>query len=527
MARQLKYRLIYKFGIYLFILLSFIPIIISFETALNSKNSINIIKDVFNNHLGLLLKNILLATITGIIATLLGTSLAFILYKTDFSKKTWLKIIILTPLFISPYIWAVAWKDLFYLLFHNSHFMTNFWGVIWVQSLIFTPLAMLITGSAFLQINAPLEEAGLLVSKPKTVLFKIILPLIKPAIFTAFVLIFIFSLSDFSIAAFYNVKVFTVEIFTQFSAFYKHDLAIIQSSVLILISLALLWSVRKQLTQAHFLSVGTTGSYNKIYNTNRYSKWVWTVIIIWLIINIIAPLSVLFIQTFKDGFLSFKQAYKILQPTFMSSIGLAIIGSFFTLVIGFMVASQKWPIRLRSNKQRLLDTILLFLFVIPSIIYGIALIHFYNRPWLNFIYGSWILIIIAYVGKFSFIATKMIENALKQTPYSLYEIAKIEGVSKFNRWRQIILPLIAPAVFMAFLINFIFMLGELGTNIMIYPPGTELMPIKVFTMMANAPMSLTAAMSLIVFLVTLLSIILLYSLYSIIYLKTSHDKALS
>lgn len=70
-----------------------------------------------------------------------------------------------------------------------------------------------------------------------------------------------------------------------------------------------------------------------------------------------------------------------------------------------------------------------------------------------------------------------------------------------------------PALFAAFVINFIFCLGELGTTIMLYPPGTEIMPIKVFTIMANAPQSLTSSMTLIVFSVTLLIITALYPIF--------------
>ena len=61
-----------------------------------------------------------------------------------------------------------------------------------------------------------------------------------------------------------------------------------------------------------------------------------------------------------------------------------------------------------------------------------------------------------------------------------------------------------PTLLIAFIISFIFSFGELGTTIMLYPPGTEIMPIKVFTIMANAPQSLTSSMTLIVFSVTIL-----------------------
>ncbi len=81
---------------------------------------------------------------------------------------------------------------------------------------------------------------------------------------------------------------------------------------------------------------------------------------------------------------------------------------------------------------------------------------------------------------------------------------------------RIIIPLIAPGVFAAFLIAFILNLGELGTTIMVYPPGTSLMPIKVYTIMANAPQSTTSAMTLVVLVVILSSTGALFLMRSIL-----------
>ena len=149
---------------------------------------------------------------------------------------------------------------------------------------------------------------------------------------------------------------------------------------------------------------------------------------------------------------------------------------------------------------------MLVVFAIPSTIFGISLIKFYNQPILDFIYSGYAIILIGYVGKFSFISAKLISNAIKQIPNSLDEAAQIEGIKSFARLQKILIPLIMPTLFVAFIISFIFSLGELGTTIMLYPPGTEIMPIKVFTIMANAPQSLTSSMTLIVFSITLLII---------------------
>jgi iron(III) transport system permease protein len=45
---------------------------------------------------------------------------------------------------------------------------------------------------------------------------------------------------------------------------------------------------------------------------------------------------------------------------------------------------------------------------------------------------------------------------------------------------------------------------------MVYPPGTELMPVKIFTISANAPQALTSSMTLINLAVTVVLIMLLF-----------------
>jgi ABC-type Fe3+ transport system permease subunit len=69
---------------------------------------------------------------------------------------------------------------------------------------------------------------------------------------------------------------------------------------------------------------------------------------------------------------------------------------------------------------------------------------------------------------------------------------------------------------------FVLSLGELGTVIMVYPPGTELMPIKLFTISANAPQALTSSITLINFLVSLGFIILFYFSAKLIFKKSAN-----
>ena len=152
--------------------------------------------------------------------------------------------------------------------------------------------------------------------------------------------------------------------------------------------------------------------------------------------------------------------------------------------------------------SRTVDFMLILPFALPSVVTGIALIRFYNAPFLNFIYASPLIILIAYLMRYLFIAEKILHNRLLQVPASFEQAALVSGAPKWEALWRITVPMVSDALFGAFVISFIFCVGELGTAIMVYPPGTSLLPIKIFTIMANAPQSLTSAMCLVALLFT-------------------------
>ena len=510
MGRKLKEYSLYRIIYVLFVFFIVIPIVYTLIIALFLDNSFhdNLLQLDYSLFL-LLGKSISIAFFIALFSTIIGTALGFLLNKTNIIFRQFFKIALLIPLFISPYILAVAWSDFFYLFFNNTSFISSYIGVILVLTTIFTPLSMLIIGSALSNISTQIEDSGFMITNFTNVISKIILPLIKPALISSFVLVFIFSVSEFSVAAFFGVKVFTTEIFTQFSAFYNHSLAIMQSAILIIVCILLLLTERKYIADAPFLSVDSKGTHIKLYTLKKYNWLSLVFLFFWFFITVALPFIVLILQSFIDGTSKITQAFKLLLPTFSNSIILALLGSLIVVIIGY-IAAYYTIIQAKTKSAKSFDWLLLIVFAIPSTIFGISLIKFYNHHILNFIYSSYAIILIGYIGKFSFISAKLIGNAIKQIPNSLDEAAQITGITLFRRQQKILIPLIIPTLFITFIISFIFSLGELGTTIMVYPPGIEIMPIKVFTIMANAPQSLTSSMTLIVFSIMLLLITVFY-----------------
>jgi ABC-type Fe3+ transport system permease subunit len=453
----------------------------------------------------LLLKSLGLAFLVSLISTIIGGFFAFFLTKTDLPLKNLFKLIFLIPLFLSPYILTLSWVDFFIQFDGGKSFIYSFWGVVFILSLVFSPLSMLIISSGLSNINSKLEEAGLMMTTYPKVMLKIIFPLVKPSVISSFILVFVLALSEFSVPAFLSVNVLTTEIFIQFSAFYNYDLAIANSMILIIICISLLMMERFSLANATFLSIGTRSHKVKTIELKKLKYLFFSIAVVYIFIAIIIPIIVLSMQTFQEGLATFYKALTLLTPNILDSLLYATIGAFILLVLGFVFAYM-------SEREKLpaINLVLLITFGIPSTVLGIALIKFFNTPSLNFIYSSFWIIIIAYLGKFIFITQKLLANALKQIPLSFEESATLIGANFFTRMQKIVLPQISNALFATFLIGFIFCLGELGATILVYPAGTSLMPIKVYTIMANAPQSLVSALSLIIMMITMLALTVLY-----------------
>lgn len=510
MDRQLK--ILTYFVFVLLALLIALPVIYTYSLVIfQDSHFTENIQKIDLQSIKLLFKSILWSGFVAGLSTLIGGLLGFLLYKTPLKYKTIYKLLLLMPLILSPYIWAVAWQDFFYLMFNNSHLLSSFAGVIWVQTLIYTPLAILIIGNALSNIDKSLEETALTMSSPKNTILKISLPLVKPAFWTAFVLIFIFSLSEFSVPALFGVKVFTTEIFTNFSAFYNYNLAIIQSTLLIIISLWLLWTEAQFLSKAPFLSVGSRGNTGYLFIFKKQQINIPVILNFWIVLSVLLPFFVLSFQALKSGYQSVYQAFKILQPAFIDSFIWAVTGSVISIIMALIFSYFSWQSKRREQSLiRWTNLILLITFGLPAMVYGISLIYFYNRPVLGWIYGSAAILVVGFVGKYGFIALKMLQNATRQIPFSLDEAAQLTSASIFKRFKTIYLPLMLPAILAVFVLNFILMSSDLAIPIMTFPPGTQPVSVKVFTMIANASQSLTSAMIFVFFTVTLSTVSLLY-----------------
>ena len=150
---------------------------------------------------------VLLAVGTCVVSILYGGLFAFLITRTDLAWRKYLSSIFIFPYIMPQWTLAVVWQNLF-----NSNAVTGtsngllaaLFGVnmpIWwckglfpslmVLGLHYAPFAYILIGGIFRNMDANLEEAATILDTPKwKTMFRITLPMVKPAILSTILLVF-------------------------------------------------------------------------------------------------------------------------------------------------------------------------------------------------------------------------------------------------------------------------------------------------------------------------------------------------
>ena len=147
--------------------------------------------------------------LSALFAVVVGTLAAVIVERTTIAGSHVARLLLLSPLLVPPFVGAIAWLQLFGRnQGFNAIFDRPIWniygadGVIFLLTLHAYPIVYVIMAAALRKIPRDLELAARLSgSDTWTTLRTITLPLVRPALLSAFTLTFVSNLGDFGIPA--------------------------------------------------------------------------------------------------------------------------------------------------------------------------------------------------------------------------------------------------------------------------------------------------------------------------------------
>ncbi len=445
----------------------------------------------------------ILSFLTATLTTLVGLPLGILFGRTDMPFRRLFPVLFTFPLLIPPYITAVSWvallgRDGFLsrVLSPDAVKAVSAWlfglpGCVMVLFSAFLPVVILLTMAYLKTIDPSVEEAGRLVAGWPRVLGKITLPLLLPGILFASLLVFLLTLGEYGVPSLLRYRVFAVESFTQFSAFYDFNAATAAATPLLAVTAFILLLERVFLGRRVFHMEPAPGSeYALVVKLGSFGKWLAVLTGLLCLFVVVLPFSVLFLRSLSASV--YKEAFLRAGDSLLRSVLYAAVGASALTVLGFFLG---YLVQTRAFRfWRAIDSLTVFLFALSGAVTGIGLISLWNRPLTNFVYGTPVIIILGYLARYIVIPHRVTVSILGQIPPSMEEAAEVAGASWLQRVGLVVIPLAKRGLAAGWLIGYIFCLRDMGITMLVYPPGHDTFPVRIFTLMANGSPELIAAL---------------------------------
>jgi iron(III) transport system permease protein len=225
-----------------------------------------------------------------------------------------------------------------------------------------------------------------------------------------------------------------------------------------------------------------------------------------LALALAAPLAVLTREAL--GVSSVAAVLKGSQAAIANSLVLAAVGATLVTLIGTWLGYARARATYRSGVAA--DVLFIVLFAVPSTIVGVGLIGLWNREGLlGRLYGTDGMLLLVYLARFLPVAALALAASVRYVPTSHEEAASVGGAGWWRTMSRIVLPEIKLGLLATWIVVFILAFGELGASILVAPPGEATLPIRIYTIIANAPPAHVAALALLQSAVVLSPLVLL------------------
>jgi iron(III) transport system permease protein len=453
--------------------------------------------------LALLANTAFLGIAVAVLAGLAGTTLAVLVTKTDLPSPRALGALLTFPLFLPPFVLALGWFAVLGRegLLANvagqaagaraSDLLFGAGGAILVLTVAYTPIAFRLVRVGLAAIDPAAEEAARLHRGWARTIRHIDLPLVAPSIALALLVTFVLVVGELGVPAFLRYRVFSAEVFAQFAAFLDIRGAVAMSLPLVLLVLAGvaiergLLRHRVRFLPRHRLEPG-------VAPLGRWRAAVGAAAWTWVAATVLVPFAALAVRAGGAG--SYRLALRGAGTSIGRSLWMAAVAATVILALALLLAYLVE--RTRARRRDGIDTALLLLFAAPGTVLGVGLILVWNRDGFGWLYGSAAIVLLGWIAHFTPLAARVVSVALQGLPTSLEEAARLARVTWGRTVRHVVVPPVRPALTGAWLLAFVFCLRDLDLAITIYPPGTETLTVRVYTLMANSPEPVVAALAL-------------------------------
>jgi iron(III) transport system permease protein len=431
------------------------------------------------------------AAITGV-SLAVGVPLGVLFARAAFPLRRALLAAHVAVVFLPPFLPALGWFHLFgreglvggelstRLLFSEL-------GVVLALAGCFTPVVTALTALGVSGVDASLEEAARVAAGPWRAAAFVLVPCASPLIALAGVIVFSLAFSELGVPMFLRVDVYPAVVFSRLGGM---DFAPGEAAVfvlpLLLVSLSLLALERRFAGRSAIAALGSRRATREPLFEGR--PWIGGLAALAAATSL-APLLTLTLHAATRGGLSRLGQWLGDAPWngLRASALAAVVMTAVALVLGHSLAR-------RGRAGGWLDAVATLAFLLPSSILGVGIIAAWNHPATSWVYGSYAVLVVGFVARYSAVATRTFAGAVAQVPASLEEAARTVGAGYLRRL-LLVGRVARRGLVGAFVLGLVFALRDLETAALFYPPGGEPLTVRIFTLEANGPPAVVSALA--------------------------------
>ena len=465
-----------------------------------------------------LLNTVLLAVGTCLVSILYGGLFAFLITRTDLAWRKYLSSIFIFPYIMPQWTLAVVWQNLF-----NSNAVTGtsngllaaLFGVnmpMWwcnglfpslmVLGLHYAPFAYILIGGIFRNMDANLEEAATILDTPKwKTMFRVTLPMVKPAILSTILLVFGSAMGSYPVPHYLGLSTLSTK-YVSMNSKYTGEASILAIIMMIFgVAIMLLNQFSLKSRKNYTTVTGKSGQISKI-TLGKYGKYILAIILVILtFFTSIFPMISFAFETFlpnpgdysflytgdpsnlttkwwitsenvtengmygQKGILYNETIWRAFKGTILVSVACALLAGSIGTMIGYAVSKNR-----RSRWANYVNSVAFLPYLMPSIAVGVAFFILFSTEKLN-LYNTYTLLIIVGTVKYIPFASRSSLNSMLQLSGEIEEAAIIQDIPWFKRMTRIIIPIQKSSIISGFLLPFMTCLRELSLFMLLCVQG--------------------------------------------------------
>ncbi|PKH89445.1 ABC transporter permease [Colwellia sp. Bg11-28] len=526
----------WKLSSYIIALVLIVPVVVMLVGGVSASTQLFV--HLWQTVLPSYLENtLLLAFWVVLLALVFGVFSAAIITQTNIVFKQQLRWLLLLPLAMPAYLVAYLYTDLFDYAgpvqralrgWFDWQSPNDYWffdirtlpGAALMLALVLFPYIYMLTRGAFEQQDQNLIRASRLLGlTAKQSFFKVALPLARPAIAVSASLVLMETLADFATVQYFSVNTLTTAIYDTWLGY--GDLGAANALASILMLLVLFVVLAEQRSRAGLRHQSARPNSKRELIQLSFSQQLIASIFCWalVILGFLLPITLLIIMAVQYSDVPQLSA---LLSTGINSLKVSVFAATIAVVIALSLGLYQ---RLHNDKYRQVPQLISgFGYAVPGTVLAMAMLSTLGPldHWINdaaefigfgapglILSGSLFAIVFALVVRFSAIANGTITSGIKQIPRSLDYAPATLGVNLRGSLTKVHLPILTPAILVAWLLVFVEAMKELPAVLLLRPFNFETLSSQIYQLISDEVLEQGALGAILIVLFGLLPIVLL------------------